>query len=1673
MSTRYRRGSSIILVGILGCLLVGGGWANGQIEEPVLTSETDYEAIAGLVSQDEIAQTIRRLSAVDSRVTGYPGCEEAARYVEQRFRELGLEDVTVEEFPVLVPWSDPARGPAATVATSDGREREILPIWPNLVRCPKTPPEGLTGKLIYAGNGELRSFNGLEVIDSIVMVDFNCGNRWFNAPLLGAQAVLFIEPSATLRGEAEEKFLSMPVNIPRFWVPKETADYLLARLAVNPDTQVTVKCDMEWKKVTAKNITGRIQGTDPRLSKQQVVLQAYYDAISITPTRAPGAENASSIAALFQLIKAFKQHPPKRSVVFLATAGHFEGLAGAKNFVRERIRGARSDAHIRRLFNITREARENIENVTRRLWTEPVGQYRLQRKPRPLDEQLRGLRTLLSKVKAAAKKANLLERVVQGARRTDPNAGKLVAYQLTEKEIAERKRLLDKFSSRVPQIKQAAMKVQSAIKQAQSVSVDDSDEQKKTALENAKEALNELTAALDFSEENIYVWFSVDLSSHNDALGLFYKAYYYNYGEGDQWRFSDIGKKARGYAELIGRKLAIPAQEKFVDGINAIKGKEWHTYMAGHLALSSEVATLAGIPGLGFATVDDSRPLVDTPLDLPEAVDVDNLITQTQLLSCLLVDLVSLEQPDDIYEIDLADNFVEVKGRVVEFDPREATFPDKSVPGAIVLARPREKTCMGVHGQAFDMSSPIPAEGEKTKQVSRGIHGKKGARYCLVGLPNVRAVGSQVTIEGYKLDEQTGMIRMAPDQGVNGAKAEPIEFALNQPIKAATLVLFHCRPMAIYDMIDQRFFELLSEIYVYDGVSDATPTEYGYALPLPSKELVSSNEPVAVIFAPPGMRVKVTMGASLLGLQLLLINSTEERPTGVGYLVDANPSLYATPYRAALDMWRLDDHRMSRLAKHGIENDRLQTIHSQAQAELEGAASSLRARQYDDFFSQARAAWSKESSAYPQVRSTENDVIKGVIFYLALLLPFAFFTERLLIGAPTITGQIAGDVAVFLVVFIIIALVHPAFAITFTPAIILLAFIILALTVVVVGIIVQKFEEQMKAVRYQQTGVHSADVGRLGASAAAFNLGISNMRRRKVRTLLTAATLVLLTFTILSFTSVVQRTRTTKLLLPRFAEYNGVMIRDLGWLPIGEATERILSNEFGDKYAVAARSWYYSGNPQQQSFVAIRRGTQVYNATSLLGLMPGEAQITGIEKAVRKGGRWFEPGEEDVCLLPDGVASHLEISSEQVGTATVSIFGKDLRVIGILDSGELSKLTDLDGEAITPVDFMVSQQQFGRQGEQQQTVVRRRSKAEQRREYIHLAPDQTAVVPYSFLLNMGGTLRSVAIGISDSAAVNEVLDELVQRIDLNIYGGVEGRTYLCSSIGTTGFSGMTDLIIPILIAAAIVLNTMLGSVYERVREIYIYSSLGLAPTHVAALFVAEASVYAILGAIVGYLLGQVTARVLVQTHLVTGLNLNYSSLSAVLATLIIMATVLASVIYPARRASDIAMPGIERRWAMPEPEGDIMHIELPFTVTGDQALGVNMYLHEYFSAHTDYSLGQFSTDEISLSQRRYEHGDGYSLESMVWLAPYDLGVSERLTIETVPTEDAEIFEIHANILRVSGDDASWLRVTRNFINIIRKQYLLWRTFPIAQKGEYGQRGQELLAQSSSQVQVEA
>ncbi len=1634
------------IISILAFVLIAGPAQaqGGHEEEIVLESEIDYEMAASAVDEQAMRGLISRLEGLGSRVTGYPGCHQAAGIIEEGFRSLGIEDVSVQEFPIVVPIATPdEQGRPASIEVQDGPTFGMLPIWPNLVRTPKTPPSGITGNLIYVGDGSLRAVNGQEVTNSITMVDFNCQAEWFNGPLLGTKAVLFVEPDETIRGEAEAKFLSIPVDIPRYWIPREAADHLMGLLTTRDRVPVTLRCDMEWRQLTGENIIATIEGSDPRLKNQRVVVQAYYDSIAITPDQAPGAENAASIASMMELAKAFTQQPPKRTVVFLATAGHFQALTGTKAFLREFVRGAHGEKRVKHMFELTNTARKELEDAIARVWDETE---RLDEEKTPEElaaERLRAMGRIERAIKLCAKNGRRLEKTVNKARGEDPNEGKLDEQQLEPEELEERLALIEEFAAAPPRIETAVDAAREALREAERVDADAPLAEKEAALALVQERAFDVVNAIDFSDKKVYLWFSVDLSSHNNLFGIFYKGYFYNYRESIQWKFSDIGKKAREYSDLISTALGVPV--RLVDGINAIQGKSWQTYMAGKLALANEVANIAGVPGLGFATVHDSRPWVDTPMDRIENMQIPNLVEQTRFLSCLLQDMVGIDDPRDLYDLELADDFVEVKGRAVQFNPEESLFPDKPMVGSVAVGRTGSKTAMGVRGEVFDI---VDEDG----------------RFTLLGMPNARARAGKLTVEAYLIDEQSGSVAMAPDRGVTGAEQYPNEITLDQEIKPVTVVMFDCKPVAIFDMVDQRFFQLLRELHIYDAQTDAAPYEFGYCLPLPPEQFTSSYEPVAVVFVPSGTNVKITMGASLLGLRFLLVNPTEQEELGAGYLVDRYPSLYATPYRVAMDMWQLDETRMTDLAKHGITNERVQRSHEDAAGYLKLAQQHLRERKYDQFFTAARSAWSYESRAYPDVRKTADDVVKGVLFYLALLMPFALFAERLFVGGREIKRQIIGTVAFFVGIFILIALVHPAFAITFTPMIILLAFLILALTIVVVGIVVQKFEEQMREMRWEQTGVREADVGRMSASAAAFSLGISNMRRRKIRTILTCTTLVLLTFTVLSTTSIKQTVRSNRIKLPHSADYSGIMIRDKTWTPIGEPTTRVMRNEFGEDHPVAPRAWYFSSRVGEQSFVDVSRAGASYSATAMLGLTPEEALISHPQDALQDGGRWFTEDDTLSCIVPQEMAEKLLITPEDVGNVFVSVFGTQLRVIGIVDSDRFKRVEDLDGEQITPVDYLLMQEQQAQR--QSMAAGDEQMSEDELREYIHLTPDAVLIVPYTFVVNAGGQLRSVAIGIPEADTVREYLDSLMRRVELNLYAGIGEQTFLCSSVGTTGVQGASDVMIVVLIAALIVLNTMLGSVFERTNEIHIYSSLGLAPTHIAALFVAEASVYAVMGAVAGYLVGQAAAKIILMTGWFGGLYLNYSSLAAVGSTVMIMLTVLLSVIYPARVASNIAMPGIERRWTLPEPVNDVMRMNLPFTVTGDQALGVNVFLLDYLAAHADYSLGNFSTGDLELDSAEFELGEGYALSVMVWLAPYDLGVSEHLTIETAPTEDAEIYQIRAVIRRESGDEASWIRVTRNFINLLRKQYLLWRTLPAPVKGEFGARGRAILAGES-------
>jgi len=350
--------------------------------------------------------------------------------------------------------------------------------------------------------------------------------------------------------------------------------------------------------------------------------------------------------------------------------------------------------------------------------------------------------------------------------------------------------------------------------------------------------------------------------------------------------------------------------------------------------------------------------------------------------------------------------------------------------------------------------------------------------------------------------------------------------------------------------------------------------------------------------------------------------------------------------------------------------------------------------------------------------------------------------------------------------------------------------------------------------------------------------------------------------------------------------------------------------------------------------------------------------------------------------------------------------------------------------------------------------------------YQHISGDLTVIVPYRTLLATGGHLKSAAVLPASGTATEAEARRLVDRFGLTLFSGEPEGTYLNNAGDTMSYSGVPNIIIPLFISVFIVLNTMIGSVYERKREIGIYTSVGLAPSHVSFLFIAEAVAFAVLSVVLGYLLAQTSARLFSGTSLWAGITVNYSSLSGVAAMLLVILVVLVSVIYPSRVAAQIAIPDVNRSWTLPDPKQNVIEITLPFLVKFNEQPSCGGYLLSYFKGHQDISHGLFSTGDIDLSFEPPAAGkaagnlpaleDGYlRISTRVWLAPFDFGIMQQVEIRFEPAkEEAGFLAICVRLHRQSGEANAWGRVNKAFINELRKQLLVWRSLDEATRKDF-------------------
>jgi hypothetical protein len=347
-------------------------------------------------------------------------------------------------------------------------------------------------------------------------------------------------------------------------------------------------------------------------------------------------------------------------------------------------------------------------------------------------------------------------------------------------------------------------------------------------------------------------------------------------------------------------------------------------------------------------------------------------------------------------------------------------------------------------------------------------------------------------------------------------------------------------------------------------------------------------------------------------------------------------------------------------------------------------------------------------------------------------------------------------------------------------------------------------------------------------------------------------------------------------------------------------------------------------------------------------------------------------------------------------------------------------------------------------------------------ENVHTDPEQVVIIPNTLATKLGAQIRSVALLLNDPDTIYDTATQIASILtEVNVYAGVNGNIYFYVKGIGYAFHGWNLILVPLFIAAFIILNSMLSSVHERVKEIAIYSSVGLSPMHIAGLFVAESVVYAVLGAVFGYTLGIVGYPLLIATGILPeDIPLNYSSSWVMITLSVCMLVTLLSTVYPMYKASRLVTPSIERTWKIStKPKGDEWTIPLPFIAsTEEEALGILTFVKEYFEAHaTERADTIFATREISYQTKE----KCKSLIMKVRLAPFEMGVVQeaRLNAKLSTKEQRHNFELYLH--RLGGYLRIWETTNRKFADEVRKQMLIWRGLKHEEKDEYIKRASEL------------
>lgn len=774
---------------------------------------------------------------------------------------------------------------------------------------------------------------------------------------------------------------------------------------------------------------------------------------------------------------------------------------------------------------------------------------------------------------------------------------------------------------------------------------------------------------------------------------------------------------------------------------------------------------------------------------------------------------------------------------------------------------------------------------------------------------------------GYQMNEDFTEILYAMDKGrVQSSKQ------INSNIQRSphvTLPMFECREFVIKDRRDSSALSTRAiDIHQYwpkvaEGQSN--PTKYGVhgaSCLSPARSHLSWG-PVGLYLEKPGIGGRAKSLMVITDQKRCLLNATEEHPRGEGFATQEEMGSdffqKTSQDMAVLNRWRNREMK-------GVVNQLLDDFLAREDNLNGAAATSKSENQHLQYLQQQYAALGNEVKAYNEIQQMSSDMLQSIVVYMALMIPFCFFLQKLLFAFKKLEQELAGFAVLFVGMFGLFRMIHPAFRLAMNPEAIFIAFVLGAIGVFTTAVLRGRFHGEMLVLMRGIGGIgEEARYRTVGQTATI--IGVQNMRRRRVRTTLTTATIVLVVFTMLAFSSVSRKAKPTLIKKSEGAPYTGFFYHWSGGLPMDEGSVRVIKTLMAGKANVRVRrTMTQTGGWYMESLAESDRSIDV-NAVSGL---PADDMVLRNSLALTAG-KMFSNDTAEEILLPLAAAEALGIDEADVGQVKVRLMGRELTVCGLLNEQRYRVARDLNPNLpLIPLGPPPDNQ--GGQPNEERTLEMQVADIEARM----LDTSSLAVVPVELAAELGAEPCAVSVIFREQLTAEEMAAEigsLLEVTDARFYVGskspfkptseaastVKAGVYYVGSSYRTAIGGMAKLIIPLIIAGSIILNTMLGTVYERKSEIAVYNAIGLNPTHIFMFFLAEALVYSFIGAVGGYLIGQMLTMSIKSLGLIQDININFSSLIVVYAIVFTMLLVLLSTLYPGYVATRLTVPSGKRK----------------------------------------------------------------------------------------------------------------------------------------------------------------